>query len=65
MKATGKIIGRLIVGCVFACCLTSNVYSQITQGASSAPLTAEQIAAQRAQALREMEDAMTQAMEQA
>jgi len=43
-ETTGKIIGRLIVGCVFACCLTSNVYSQITQGASSAPLTAEQIA---------------------
>ena len=29
MKATGKIIGRLIVSCVFACCLTSNLHAQI------------------------------------
>ena len=28
MKATGKIIGRLIVGCAFACCLTLKVYAQ-------------------------------------
>jgi hypothetical protein len=33
MKATGKIIGRLIVGCVFVCCLTSSVYNHTTQGA--------------------------------
>ena len=31
MKATGKIIGRLIVGCVFACCLTSNLHAQTKQ----------------------------------
>jgi hypothetical protein len=28
MKATGKVIGRLIVGCVFACCLNSNLHAQ-------------------------------------
>jgi hypothetical protein len=28
MKASGKIIGRLIVGCVFACCLASNSFAQ-------------------------------------
>ncbi len=27
MKATEKIIGRLIVGCVFACCLTSKLHA--------------------------------------
>jgi hypothetical protein len=64
MKAT-KIIGRLIVGCVFACCLTSN-----SQGQSS--LTPEQIAARRAAAeaqteemTRQLEDAMAQAQTQA
>jgi hypothetical protein len=29
MKATLRIIGRLIVGCVFACCLTSNLHAQV------------------------------------
>jgi len=29
MKATGTIIGRLMVGCVFACCLTLKLYAQI------------------------------------
>jgi len=28
MKATGKIIGRLIVGCTFACCLTLKLHAQ-------------------------------------
>ncbi len=28
MKATGKVIGRLIVGCVFACCLTLKLHAQ-------------------------------------
>jgi Subtilase family len=28
MKATGKIIGRLIVGCVFTCCLTLKLHAQ-------------------------------------
>jgi len=31
MKATGKIIGRLMVGCVFACCLTLNLHAQTKQ----------------------------------
>jgi hypothetical protein len=31
MKATGKIVGRLIVGCVLACFLTSNLHAQIPQ----------------------------------
>jgi hypothetical protein len=56
MKAT-KIIGRLIVGCVFACCLTSN-----SQGQPN--LTPEQIAAQRAAAAAQTE-ALIQAMQQA
>ena len=30
MKATEKIIGRLIVGCVLACWLISNIYAQTT-----------------------------------
>ena len=29
MKATGTIIGRLMVGCVFACCLTLKLHAQI------------------------------------
>src|ERR1017187_5936064 len=65
MKAMEKIIGRLIVGCLFACCLTSN-----SQGQSS--LTPEQIAARRAAAearaeemTRQLEDAMAQAQAQA
>ena len=29
MKATGKIIGRLIVGCSLACCLTLKIHAQI------------------------------------
>jgi hypothetical protein len=29
MKASGKIIGRLIVGCVFACCALQNVNAQM------------------------------------
>ena len=32
MKAIGKIIGRLIVGCVFACCLTTNLFAQMPPG---------------------------------
>ena len=32
MKATRKIIGRLIVGCVFTCCLSQNIYSQTPPG---------------------------------
>jgi Subtilase family len=28
MKATGKIVGRLMVGCVFACCLISKLHAQ-------------------------------------
>ena len=28
MKATDKIIGRLIVGCVLACCLTPNIHAK-------------------------------------
>ncbi len=56
MKAT-KIIGRLIVGCGFACCLTSN-----SQGQPN--LTPEQIAAQRAAEAAQTE-ALIQAMDQA
>ncbi len=33
MKASGKIIGRLIVGCVFACCLSQNLIAQMPPGA--------------------------------
>jgi hypothetical protein len=29
MIANGKLIGRLIVGCVFACCLTQNINAQL------------------------------------
>ncbi len=30
MKAMQKVVGRLIVGCLFACCLTSNIQAQTT-----------------------------------
>jgi hypothetical protein len=63
MKAT-KTIGRLIVGCVFACCLTSKLHAQTT--ASNGPntgLTAAQIAAQRAAEAAQAE-ALVQAMQQ-
>jgi Subtilase family len=64
MKVT-KTVGRLIVGCVFACCLPSNSHAQSS-------LTPEQIAARRAAAearteemTRQLDDAMAQAMAEA
>jgi hypothetical protein len=51
MKVT-KTIGRLIVGCVFACCLVSKLQAQMLPppytGPTNPPPTPEQIAAQQA-----------------
>ena len=60
MKAT-KTIGRLIVGCLFACCLTSKLHAQstVTNGPNTG-LTPAQIAARQA-----AEAAQTQALIQA
>ncbi len=51
MKTANKTIGRLIVGCVFACCLTSKLYAQMPPpytGPTNPPPTPAQIAAQQA-----------------
>ena len=63
MKAT-KTIGRLIVGCVFACCLTSKLHAQstVTNGPNTG-LTAAQIAARQA-AQAAQTQALIQAMQQ-
>jgi len=62
MKATGKNIGRLVVGCILACSLTSKLLAQST--ATNGPntgLTAAQRAAAEAAQLQLLTQAMAQA----
>jgi hypothetical protein len=64
MKTMKKITGRLIVGCVFACCLALKLHAQST--ATNGPntgLTAAQIAARQAAQAAQTE-ALIQAMQQ-
>jgi hypothetical protein len=61
---TSKTVGRLIAGCVFACCLTLKLLAQSTAtNGSNAGLTAAQIAARQAAEAAQTE-ALIQAMQQ-